>query len=138
MGRMRFPLERETDYKGTITFRTIIEPEIDGQAVSQAFNSAQNQIKSLEAIKEKAKSGTPEEQAKANAILRQQQVQDTAQLRGLGDHNQSIIRPAKTGNSPDWVQLYLPQSISFRDGASYDNADLGGIGATAEAAIQSG
>ena len=138
MGRMRFPLERETDYKGTITFRTIIEPEIDGIAISQAFNSAQNRIKTLERIKEVAKTGTPEEQEQARAALRKAEVQDTAQLRGLGDHNQSVVRSAKRGNSPDWVQLYLPQSISFRDGANYDNADLGGMGATAEAAIQSG
>lgn len=139
MGRMRFPIERETDYKGTITFRTISDPEIDGRAMNEAFKSAENRVKALAKIEEAAKNAdTEEEKAKAQSVLNQAKNQDTALYRGLGDYNQSIKRPAKTGNSSTWVQLYLPQAISFRDGASYDNTDLGGIGAVAESAIKNG
>jgi hypothetical protein len=139
MARMRFPIDRETEYKGTITFRTISDPEIDGKAMNAAFSSAQNRVKALANVEETAKNGdTPEIREKARAALEQAKAQDTAQMKGLGDFNQSIKRPAKTGNSSTWVQLYLPQAIQFRDGASYDNADLGGAGAVAESALQNG
>lgn len=120
----KFPLARETDYKATISFRAIIEEPLDQQAIAAINQSAEQARQASERAKE---SDNPAPTAA-----------EMGEFNGWNDGRSTFSRQVPGGNSPDFVTLYLPQAIQFRDGAQYDNVDLGAAGGIAEAAIQGG
>lgn len=121
----KFPLARETDYKATISFRAIIEEPLDQQAIAAINQSAEQARRAAERAKDQNVDSKPT-------------AADLGEFNGWNDGRSTFTRQVLGGNSPDSVTLYLPQAIQFRDGAQYDNVDLGAAGGVAEAAIQGG
>lgn len=124
---LRFPIEREAEYPATVSFRAIIEPELDGQQIAESFRQKEKEVK--------------------NAVQKQQEgavvsptatTGDISSYNGLSEYNQTFKREPMSGNSPTRVVLYMPQGIQYRDGAQYDNVDLGAAGAVAASALQNG
>jgi len=113
---LRFPLEDQQDYKGRITFRSFAPPvpEVSLSGIKSVVNSTIEEFKS--------------ENPNQNEGIE------------VGDrfNYKYGTRSNKRNYSGQRVSLYLPQAISFRDAADYQGAELGIIGATAEASINQG
>ena len=114
--KLRFPKDNPSDYKGVIEFRlvTIVPPDINFTAANDYLNSLSDD-------------GSTGEPAREGG-------------RRVGTDGQSILpgRKEYPSSFPN-VTLYLPNAVAFGDGMDYDNnAQLGVIGATAEAAINAG
>jgi hypothetical protein len=121
---LRFPLVNQTDYKGTITFQSIIEDDFDVADLANDINASSKKTDPNETIQ-----GPPGRDIMVAASDLHQFIN------GVG--NSSKRKEVMTGNGQG-VQLFLPQAIQIRDGASYKNIDLGAAGAVMESAIKSG
>lgn len=117
-GVYAFPDRDQQEYPARISFQQIIMRPVDaGNLIAEA--------------------GTDLLQAADDAAAAEPNVQTPAVSSSLD--LQTIRRPAsKSGDGPWKVELYMPQGISFNDGANYQNVDLGAIGANVEAAVGSG
>ena len=122
MAVYKFPLARQDQYKGQIVFRAIEIPPIDASAVTEGLQQAR----------------AAAERAVANANGQVTTAQDVNQFRGREESLITRKREIRSGNSRDYVTLYMPQAIQFRDGVTYDNLDLGLMGGAIEQGISSG
>lgn len=111
--KLRFPLEHQGDYEGSISF--------------YAFEEDYIELKNIEtAIKNIDKKRTAKLTATAD---------DQADFSGK-DITITDIKPRKFKGDPKGaVSLYLPSSLQFADGIEYSNTAIGARGALAEQAI---
>jgi len=69
---------------------------------------------------------------------------DLLKKKGLSDQTEQLLSVVNTGLSfqpvkgEPIVDMYFPLTMQFNDNAQYDNANLGGIGASIEAAVSAG
>lgn len=115
-----FPLEK-SDYKGTITFEPFSEPQPDINSISGELFAGLSNAGVIDS--------TPDNDLGSQTSL--EIHKGGAQQTLSGNSPQQIL----TGES---CVLYLPQGIQIRDGAAYDNFDLGVMGATAARALDNG
>ena len=129
MQQLRYPLEDQDNYKGRISF---VAKQEQGKTLQSQFRDALfgvSEIKNLPDGQQAYESRVRESSLKAL----QPQIEA---LRGIDSTSQKDI-PAYIGTGRKCV-LYLPNTIQFQDAVSYSNIDLGLLGGTAEAAINSG
>jgi hypothetical protein len=134
----RFPLERQNDYKGTITFRPVkyVPPEIGGDAfsalsnrgpgegiLSQLVNAAEETI--ISSVVEGFEQGrTGQSSANLNPTPNDTET-FVASAASVVDRNRGVI-------------LYLPSNILVNDVIGYGDFDLGAIGAIGLGGIRAG
>ena len=128
---LRFPLERQSDYKGTVQFRLLQDDSVD---FGTTANSALGQI--AETLNSNNDTGeTTADDVAAHAGTNLQTVNpltvDTSFSAGASQGRLDFSAGAA-------VILYLPPGLQFRDNVTYDNVDLGRIGATVEAGLKMG
>jgi hypothetical protein len=140
-GNLRYPIDDIEKHFGKITFKVIDEDAARvniGKALGQATNTIVKESGDTAAAAEKTVSGANniiESLTKAfssRSVSRNRSIADEAASYRLREQD-LLIDPAAGS-----VSLYLPQQIQIQDGASYENMDLGRIGAGAEATMQSG
>tara|TARA_R110000822_G_scaffold101565_1_gene227735 strand:- start:18921 stop:19937 length:1017 start_codon:yes stop_codon:yes gene_type:complete len=122
MQQLRYPLEDQDNYKGRISF---VAKQEQGKTLQSQFRDALfgvSEIKNLPDGQQAYESRVQESSIKA--------------LQGIDPTSQPDL-PAYIGTGRKCV-LYLPNTIQFQDAVSYSNIDLGLLGGTAEAAINSG
>ena len=136
----RFPLERENDYRGTITFRPIryTPPEIAGAAFSPLRREAGGGLllgqflntdegTAVDAFREGFESG------------RGGEAESEVSLNATPTDTDTYVSPATSVvDRNKGVILYLPANIVINDVVNYDQFELGPIGAIGAAGIKSG
>ena len=116
-----FPKREQQEYPAKITFQQIEIPPVDASAFTGAL----------------ARAGTQVADAGADAVAGSSPPA-TPPSGGSGPDLQTIKRTPRTGNGPWITQLYLPQAVQFSDGVTYQNMDLGSIGANIESSLSQG
>jgi hypothetical protein len=148
----KFPEERQSDYKGTITFRPVryTPPEVQGSAISSLFrresgNGALAQFveNGASAVTEAAVAGFQEGRSGSSGGVTSRDVfaaeGPEATLDITPTDNETITTPAVTTvNRGQGVILYLPAAIRVNDAVAYDAFDLGSIGAIGLGGMQAG
>ncbi len=112
---LEYPLNNPDDYKGRLVFTVLEDPATDLSNLTDTFVG----------IGEKAAEQTAEEG------------------RIEKDAFEGTVNIPITGQSPlietDKVcEMYIPIGLQYRDGVNYENMDIGGAGAGAEAALKGG
>lgn len=139
----RFPLERQDDYKGIITFRPIKydPPEVNTNALKDTFKkitdgavqfttaAIQETLSDVLDIGDGYQGATAEEQLMSQPVL---------SLNTDRNLDPVVSGATSTVDVTRGVQLYLPQSIQYNDIISYEQLGLGAIGGIAAAGIKSG
>lgn len=111
--KLRFPVEHQGDYEGSISFYAFEEDYIE-------LKDIETGILNLKKKETEKKTATADEQADFNA--------DGPEV--------TDIKPRKFKGDPKGaVSLYLPSSLQFADGIEYSNTAIGARGALAEQAI---
>tara|TARA_R110000822_G_scaffold274234_2_gene396614 strand:- start:624 stop:1616 length:993 start_codon:yes stop_codon:yes gene_type:complete len=133
-----YPLERQDDYKGRITFRPVVytPPEVDTSGIGSLFRRG-------------AGEGLASRFTETGAFT---EAQDTAaladlppQLGGTGPNintapvGDPVIAPSReTVDYTKGVKLYLPVAFVVNDNMNYEQLNLGAIGAIAESGMKAG
>ena len=121
--RLRYPLEDNDNYKGRISF---VAKQEEGATIQQEL------VDRL--FKDTRVTTDPEDDTPTQTNdLSQEEIRA---MTGVRSSTRSPL-PSYLGSGRKCV-LYLPNTIQFQDAVSYSNIDLGLLGATAEAAINSG
>jgi len=121
---LEYPLNNPDEYLGRLKFTVLKEPETDlGNLLDFVTDATKEVI-------ENAEGGEDVEQTREEV---QSQLETHAgQVFTVKKGKRELIN---TGRS---VKLYLPTGLAYRDTVNYENFDLGGMGAGAEAALKSG
>lgn len=123
----RYPINN-TDYKGTISFSTFQEPSADIKSIAgDLFTNFESRLSKAVGANELS---TADRIAERNAAA-------SSLTKGIESDVGSSRKKARvpTGNK---VTLFLPQGVQIRDAVSYDQFDLGPLGAATEAAVAGG
>ena len=122
---LEYPLNNVDDYKGRLVFNVMEEGEtdIDGILSSIVAMGTEGAKKIMSAIN----SENPKEVQDANTTHK-----------GESPETKSVTKPKGLSETGRSVSLYLPVGLQFRDNVSYDNMDLGAMGAAAESGLNSG
>ena len=127
-GSWRFPMERQQDYKGVITFRPIryVPPEIKTSELYNNFKKVKDQV-----------SQYVENELDFDHLLNNDPGTDA---HSYADPNlETAVTASKSiVDASRGVTLYLPQSIQYNDILTYEALPLGAIGAIGQAGIRSG
>lgn len=128
MPTYQFPKDHQNDYLGKVIFRRVkyVPPAGEVPPVGSFFNNQTDNVSE----------SSNDAAAEAGG------------LRGFGStsniidyiNNSSVVTPAKVDvvDYTTGVSLYLPQSFQVADGASYDDTNLGVLGAGVEAGMRAG
>lgn len=131
---LRFPVHDQGDYGGSVVFRTIIEEPVDIAGLFSGFSDIATAVVSrtqeLNDIGEKVP-----QNAEEVAKLKKELSEANALMQGLENQTQQTGKAKKYGRT---VKLYLPQAIQITDGVTFENQDLGVIGAGVEAGLKQG
>jgi hypothetical protein len=150
MPAFKFPLAQETQYTGRLIFRSIDIPPSDAELVARGVNDAVSTQQYRKALAERNAAIADNDNGQLSRLSREytdrkraeksfvSQAQDLVNFHQGGDGTQPNTRPPISGNSDDYVSLYLPQGLQFREAASYDNIDLGIAGTAVQQGVQSG
>ncbi len=129
--RLNYPLNDQETYQGRVIFTARKTETINlSKSVSEAL------ISGAVEIDQGLNLGLTEEQRSDEAA---QEVRKEAQDALTGSKNTTFRSnlPARVGSGRKCT-LYLPMSMQFADRVSYNNIDLGILGASTEGALQSG
>jgi hypothetical protein len=122
---LEYPLNNPEDYKGRIIFDVMKEDETDlGNVLSTSVDVAKALTKVAAA---KVVGDDPEQQK--NAI---------ESAKGLIPNTIPVTKRKPLTSLNRRVSLYLPIGLQFRDNVMYENMQIGGMGAAAEAGLKSG
>lgn len=120
---LEYPLNNPDEYKGRLIFNVMKEPETDLGNIAEAATSFAKSVGT--GLKNALQTENPEEVAKAVKSHK-------------GEDNVPIIKQRPLIKLERQVSLYLPVGLQYRDNVGYENMDLGGMGAAAEAGLKSG
>lgn len=121
---LEYPLNNPDEYKGRLVFNVMEEPETDlGNLAEAASNIVKAGVDKLSEI-----TGQTPAQTK----------QSVKEHKEGAEGNVPIIKERPLITLGRQVSLYLPAGLQYRDNVTYENFDLGGAGAGAEAALQGG
>ena len=137
---MRFPLTKPDNYSAELRFQAIIEPDASEAILNTITNAAEQAVRNDE-LSEQAEALEANGDLSIAAALRNQinvSGSDKTKFKGEDGESQPIVKEILQGNGPDVITLYLPSGFNIRDGASYENIDLGVIGGAIEQGIRSG
>ncbi len=121
---LEYPLNNPDEYKGRLVFNVMEEPETDlGNLAEAASNVVKAGVDKLSEI-----TGQTPAQTK----------QSVKEHKNGPNTSVPIIKERPLISMGRQVSLYLPAGLQYRDNVTYENFDLGGAGAGAEAALQGG
>jgi|TARA_B100001094_G_C18170426_1_gene794759 hypothetical protein len=121
---LEYPLNNPDEYKGRLVFNVMEEPETDlGNLAEAASNIVKAGVDKLSEI-----TGQTPAQTK----------QSVKEHKNGPNTSVPIIKERPLISMGRQVSLYLPAGLQYRDNVTYENFDLGGAGAGAEAALQGG
>ena len=120
---LEYPLNNPDEYKGRIVFNVMQEPETELGNITDAVTKFAGKLG--EGIKNAIGSENPEEVSKS-----------VSQFDGF--ENIAIANPRPLIDLNRQVSLYLPIGLQYRDNVAYENMDIGGLGAGAEAGLKQG
>jgi hypothetical protein len=122
---LEYPLNNPDDYGGRIIFNVMKEDETDLGNVLGAVTDIGRALTKVAALKVAGEN--PEEQEKA--------IED---VKGFVPDRMPVTKRKPLTSLGRQVSLYIPAGIQFRDNVAYDNMQIGGMGAAAEAGLKSG
>jgi len=123
---LEYPLNNSDDYKGRVVFNVMKEDESDlGNALGTIVDMGR--ALAQKASLENVAGENPEDQQKA-----------IESQRGQSPGTQTLTKRKPLTALGRQVSLYIPAGLQFRDNVAYDNMQIGGMGAAAEAGLQSG
>ena len=122
--KLRYPLEDQDNYKGRISF---VAKQEEGATIQQEL---------VDRLFKDTRVTTDPEDDTSTQIPNDLKQEQISAMTSSNSSTQSPL-PNYLGSGRKCV-LYLPNTIQFQDAVSYSNIDLGLLGATAEAAINSG
>lgn len=156
-GRLKFPLDNQDDYKGRIIFSVYDEDAARTQfgkalqkGVQQAKKAATSTVAEVDDFAElntvvsqssvnPANNNTRLEAAASNFVSKFTQASERESAAAqAGQNNNNFSAPTdilRINQSAGSVELYLPQQIQIQDIVSYNNTELGVIGAGVENAL---
>jgi len=140
--KLKYPLE-DTDYKARVVFSVIKEVSTGLSATFEHYASVvDNNAKSItqsavDKVSDLVGVGTITESVKkkaTNEIKSQAKTlkDNVSSFNGEQKRHQSASK-SSTVETTHQISLYLPQGLAFRDNVTYENFDLGAIGASMEA-----
>jgi len=141
MARLKYPLERQGEYKGRIVFELLeVQPLEAGSIAELGFVSKVFSENTLSRIRKNTDGGESESEEELTESEKEKLKADlkAADKQLQGDENRSYEKTGTTRNSGDRVVLYLPPSISIQDAVTYENLNLGFIGGGVEAGVKGG
>jgi hypothetical protein len=132
MATYLYPLEREDDYKGRITFRPVVytPPEVNTSGIGEFFDREAGNGLFSKLTESGAFASAQEQLLPSDGSA--PQIQNTP----VGDpvaaaSQETVIRTRG-------VQLYLPVAFTVNDNMNYEQLNLGAIGAIGEAGMKAG
>jgi len=140
-GLLRYPIDDIEKHHGRISFRIIDEDAARadiGKQIGQLANAIPKESGDIDKSAEKAVSGTTDFLKGLGAAFTQRMNGSNSSIRQDAARFSQRDENLSVKNSAGGVTLYLPQSIQIQDAASYENMDLGRIGAGVESALASG
>ena len=122
---LEYPLNNPDEYKGRLVFNVMEEPETDlGNLAEAATNLAKSGLQAA---------------GEALGLSEPKDIKKAEEGHKVGpEQTIPVIRERPLIATGRQVSLYLPAGLQFRDNVQYENFDLGGAGAGAEAALKSG
>ena len=151
---LKYPLD-DNDYKGRLVFE-LVEEDTDNEIVKDATKD--EVVTEAEEKKEKAQEEIRKKKEAADAALAEAKSKvkrtrqdfrhgtnrEVADLKGKAEEKQTILGPNTESEIVELptaglkVSIYLPMALNFRDNVSYENTDLGMLGAAAEGGLSQG
>lgn len=114
-----FPRREQQEYPAKISFQQIEIPPVDASAFTGAIERASATVASSDAGETAAPQTAPRNGGSSIDL-------------------KTIKRSPRRGNGPWICELYLPQAVQFQDGVTYQNMELGSLGANIESSLNSG
>ena len=134
----QYPLHNEGDYKGRIRFTLFAESYLN-TGLSDVLSERKDKLAELKEKRKELEKKSSDQQLlnqvekvtttpDASIDLQIQEV--TAEIKGF----EGVRNVPEVGEKPRQivdteVMLYLPQGLQFRDNVTYENMDIGGVGA---------
>lgn len=134
----RFPIEKSNDYLGTITFRPVVynPPEVSGREFANLFTREGDGLLSQLINADEGSTSRAFIEGFQGSTLSSDEVPS---LNRTPLDTDPVVSAATTTVVRDkGVVLYLPNAIQVNDTVSYDNFDLGAIGAIGAAGMRAG
>jgi len=123
---LEYPLNNPDDYKGRVVFNVMKEDESDlGNALGTIVDMGRALAQRTSLLN--VAGDNPEDQQKA-----------IESVKGQSPGTQTLTKRKPLATLGRQVSLYIPAGLQFRDNVAYDNMQIGGMGAAAEAGLQSG
>ncbi len=123
---LEYPLNNPDDYKGRVVFNVMEEDETDlGNALGSLVDMGRALAQRTSLLN--VAGDNPEDQQKA-----------IESVKGQSPNTQTLTKRKPLNALGRQVSLYIPAGLQFRDNVAYDNMQIGGMGAAAEAGLQSG
>lgn len=123
---LEYPLNNADEYKGRLVFNVMQDAETDiGNILSSVIDGGI--IGQFREFVSAIGSDNPEEIQKA-----------ANKFDGNEASTKTVSKPKGLTETGRRVSLYLPVGLQYRDNVAYENMDLGGLGAGAEAGLKSG
>ena len=145
MPQLQFPITNTENYKATIRFQTIDEPDVTEELLNTISAAKERLVKNdqieeqIQAIQNSGDGGG--DQSLINGLRAQVKASpsDIKQFLGNNPEDKPILADEILEGNPDsQVILYLPQSVQMQDGVEYENVQLGTVGGAIAAGLQSG
>lgn len=132
--KLKYPLS-DADYKARVKFTVLFEESTSAGATEIAEIDNKNAIKQLQA--ERKRLLEIDGKTSSADLHKAQQLRDeitelqneVGQFKGGDKNSQVASTKRELGTS---VAMYLPMGLSFRDNVTYENFDLGAVGAMVE------
>ena len=151
---LKYPLD-DNDYKGRLVFE-LVEEDTDNEIVKDATKDevvteaeekkekAQEEIRKKKEVADAALAEAKSKVKRTRQDFRHGTNREVADLKGKAEEKQTILGPnteseiVELPTAGPKVSIYLPMALNFRDNVSYENTDLGMLGAAAEGGLSQG
>jgi len=140
---LRYPLEDSEDYKGTIVFKVVDEDAVreallkDLQDIADAAAKNYADQQEAEALRSGIVGSATDRLEAVNKAIDHKSV-DTATVTSIEQVEKDATLPTKNTSACPYISLFLPTAFQLQDAVTFENFELGTLGAAAETALQQG
>ena len=141
MPQLQFPITNTENYKATIRFQTIDEPDVTEELLN-TLSAAKERVIKNDQIEEQIQAIQNSGQGGDRALIEGLRAQvkasssDIKQFLGNNPEDKPIFADEILEGDPgNQVTLYLPQSVQMQDGVEYENVQLGIVGSAIAAGV---
>lgn len=114
-----FPKREQSEYPAKISFQQIIIEPLEASDFTDQFNRLI-------------------QDAEGNETTENTETSQGSNARNIDLSLNTIKRTPRTGNGAWVAELFLPQAVNFKDGVTYQNVELGAVGASIENSTAAG